>query len=99
MMEVVLQSNGDRGFTPFELRVLQYKEKIRNYLLTEVKVCDGQFQTVFICENDMQAARALSLWIKEAGTMEWLDKNLRQGDRFLDIGAMSGITPSPRLIA
>jgi transketolase len=91
MMEVVLQSNGDRGLTPFELRVLQYKEKIRNYLLTEVKVCDGQFQTVFICENDMQAARALSLWIKEAGTMEWLDKNLRQGDRFLDIGANVGI--------
>jgi FkbM family methyltransferase len=90
-MEVVLQSNGDRGLTPFELRVLQYKEKIRNYLLTEVKVCDGQFQTVFICENDMQAARALSLWIKEAGTMEWLDKNLRQGDRFLDIGANVGI--------
>lgn len=86
-----MQSNGDRGLTPFELRVLQYKEKIRNYLLTEVKVCDGQFQTVFICENDMQAARALSLWIKEAGTMEWLDKNLRQGDRFLDIGANVGI--------
>jgi FkbM family methyltransferase len=89
--EAILQSAGDRGVTPFELKILRYKEKIRNSLLTEVKVTDQQFESVFVCENDMQAARALSLWIKEAGTMAWLDANLKAGDRFLDIGANVGI--------
>ncbi|MGJ0510261.1 MAG: FkbM family methyltransferase [Methylocystis sp.] len=86
-----MQSAGDRGLTQFEMKTLQYKQKIRDFLLTEVKVNDRQFESVFVCENDMQAARALSLWIKEAGTMEWLDQNLRHGDRFLDIGANIGI--------
>src|SRR5690606_36929499 len=33
----------------------------------------------------------LSLWIKEPGTMAWIDREVRAGDRFLDIGANIGI--------
>jgi FkbM family methyltransferase len=33
----------------------------------------------------------MSLWIKEAGTMRWIDGEVRAGDIFMDIGANIGI--------
>lgn len=86
-----MQSSGDRGLSRFELGILNAKETIRNLLLTDVKVKDCRFESVFVCENHMQVSSALSLWGKEAGTMAWLHGGLKSGDSFLDIGANTGL--------
>ena len=60
-------------------------------LVSDVAVEDGQYRSVFVCENRLQAYRAISLWVKESGTMSWIDSGVAPGDRFLDIGANVGI--------
>lgn len=60
-------------------------------LITQVKVQDKNYVTRFVCGNRKEAHRAATLWLKEPGTMSWLDENLRGGDVFLDIGANIGI--------
>ena len=60
-------------------------------LITQVKVQDKNYVTRFVCGNRKEAHRAATLWLKEPGTMSWLDENLRGGDVFLDIGANIGV--------
>ncbi len=50
---------------------------------------DGELR--FRCPNSLTLRRAYTLYVKEAGTIEWLDQALRPGDVFLDIGANIGI--------
>jgi FkbM family methyltransferase len=88
---MAMRSGGGRELNWFERARLDAAAWLRRGLVSEAVVQDKQYKTVFICENRLTAYRAVSLWIKEAGTMAWLDAGLRPGDRFLDIGANIGI--------
>lgn len=86
-----MSERGGRELNGFEKIWFDAKAALRAALVSEVAIQDGPYRTVFLCENRTQAYRALSLWVKEAGTMEWIDKNVKAGERFLDIGANVGI--------
>lgn len=45
----------------------------------------------FQCTNAQTLRRACTFYIKEAGTVAWLDRTLQPGDVFLDVGANVGI--------
>jgi FkbM family methyltransferase len=86
-----VSERGGRELNGFEKLWFDAKAALRAGLVSEVAIQDGPYRTVYVCENRTQAYRALSLWVKEAGTMEWIDKNVKPGERFLDIGANVGI--------
>lgn len=50
---------------------------------------DGELR--FLCPNALTLRRAYTLYVKEAGTIDWLNEALRPGDIFLDIGANIGV--------
>jgi len=86
-----VSERGRRELNGFEKLWFDAKAALRGALVSEVTIEDGPYRTVFLCENRTQAYRALSLWMKEAGTMEWIDQHVKPGERFLDIGANVGI--------
>ncbi len=86
-----MSERGGRELNGFEKLWFDAKAALRAALVSEVTIQDGPYRSVFLCENRTQAYRAVSLWVKEAGTMEWIDSHVRLGDRFLDIGANVGI--------
>ncbi len=50
---------------------------------------DGELR--FRCPNALTLRRAYTLYVKEAGTIDWLNQALQPGDVFLDIGANIGV--------
>ncbi len=86
-----MSGRGSRELNGFEKVWFDAKAGLRSLMVSEVTVEDGPYRTRFLCENRTQAYRALSLWVKEAGTMEWIDNNVQRGENFLDIGANVGI--------
>jgi len=86
-----VSERGGRELNGFEKLWFDAKAALRAAMISEVAVQDGPYRTVFLCENRTQAYRALSLWVKEVGTMEWIERSVRPGERFLDIGANVGI--------
>lgn len=84
-------SAGRRELNAAEKLWFGAKAWLRDSLVSEIAVADGPYRTVFLCENRTQAYRAMSLWVKEAGTMQWIDTSVQAGERFLDIGANVGI--------
>lgn len=85
------RSNGDRRLSALEKFWFRFVDGLRRQLVTEIEVKDKGYRSIFVCENPQQAYRALSLWIKEEGTMRWIDSELNEGDVFLDVGANVGI--------
>jgi len=45
----------------------------------------------FRCDNDVEVARAKTMFTKEEGTVRWLQSELRPGDVFYDVGANIGL--------
>lgn len=86
-----MSERGGRKLNALENLWFDAKAALRRLMVSEVAVADGPYRTVFLCENRLQAYRARTLWVKEAGTMEWIDKGVKRGERFLDIGANVGI--------
>ncbi len=86
-----LRSAGDRVPTRWEKTLLKAMARLRRRLSSTIEVDDRGGQLRFVAENLTDAFRPLSLWIKEPGTMAWIDREVRAGDRFLDIGANIGI--------
>ena len=64
---------------------------VHRKLTAHYTIDDKSYRSTFVCETRLQAYRAITLWTKEPGTMAWIDKETRAGDRFLDIGANMGI--------
>lgn len=56
-----------------------------------VEVGRRQLRCVVCCKSMRALRRAMTLFAKEAGTVSWLEQELRPGDVFLDIGANIGI--------
>ncbi len=86
-----MRKSNARDLGVFEKLWLDAKAWVRKALVSDVRVQDGRFVSAFVCENRLQAYRAITLWAKEPGTMAWIDQSVRSGDRFLDIGANVGI--------
>jgi FkbM family methyltransferase len=87
----MFKSSGDRDLSLPERMVLKLKGMVRRRTLVRVNLDDRGHATNYLCETPMDAYRPLSLWIKEAGTMAWLDAEVRPADVFMDIGANIGI--------
>ena len=71
--------------------LLKWSFRWRKRLEPRVIVADGDHRSVFRCETLLDAARPMSLWTKEEGTMRWISAEVRAGDRFMDVGANVGI--------
>jgi FkbM family methyltransferase len=51
---------------------------------------DGTYEYHFVCHTQKERNRASRLFDKEKGTIEWLQRSLRPGDVFYDVGANIG---------
>lgn len=87
----MFESAGDRVLTLPERIVFKVIGWIRRHTLVRVRLLDRGRAASYVCETPMDAYRPLSLWIKEAGTMAWIDAEIRPSDVFMDIGANIGI--------
>ncbi len=88
---MILRSNGLRFPNWLEKNLLKLSSWLRRRLPFTVRLDEHGYRSVYRCDTVLDAARPMSLWVKEAGTMAWLDTELAAGDVFLDIGANIGI--------
>ncbi|HEX2542313.1 MAG TPA: FkbM family methyltransferase [Caldimonas sp.] len=86
-----LSSDGSRYLGRRERAVLRLFSSLRKRLQVRVRVDDRGRAATYVCETAMDAQRPLSLWVKEEGTMAWIDAEVRADDVFMDIGANIGI--------
>jgi len=74
----------------FNLNEQQWAD-LRQQLVKQVRVSDGQFEYEFRCETPVEVWRAKTLPVKEAGTIQWIAGRVQSGDVFYDIGANIGL--------
>lgn len=84
-------STGTRRLNLLEKSVLGITGWARSRLLPSLRINDRGFESRYVCSNKHEAQRAASLWLKEEGTMRWIDGEVRAGDIFMDIGANIGV--------
>lgn len=84
-------STGTRGLNFLEKAILNATSWLRERLLPKLRVNDRGFESRYVCNNKHDAQRAAALWVKEEGTMRWIDSEVRAGDIFMDIGANIGV--------
>jgi FkbM family methyltransferase len=56
-----------------------------------VTLNDGRFEYSFVCHSEKERNRAKRMFEKEKGTIAWLDRELRPGDVYFDVGANIGV--------
>jgi len=61
------------------------------WLTIEVEVQSTAGALRFRCQNAQTLRRAYTLFVKEPGTITWLDEQLQEGDVLLDVGANIGV--------
>ena len=71
----------------FHKRIL----KFRQWLTRHIHISDGPYDYRFRCETVREFNRCLKIFIKEPGTVDWIDQNVKSGDIFYDIGANIGV--------
>jgi FkbM family methyltransferase len=86
-----LSSDGSRYLRRSERAVVRLFAGLRKRLQLRVRLDDRGRAATYLCETAMDAQRPLSLWVKEEGTMAWIDAEVRADDAFMDIGANIGI--------
>jgi FkbM family methyltransferase len=72
-------------------RWFKWWHRIKQKLQKEIEISDGQRTFMFRCDHIHELRRAMRIFIKEPGTIEWIKKSLRPGDVFYDIGSNIGI--------
>ena len=65
--------------------------ELRKRTIQFVRTSDGRHEHIFRCDNPVEVWRAQTLAIKEQGTVQWIDREVRAGDTFYDIGANIGL--------
>jgi FkbM family methyltransferase len=88
---ILFRSDGRRPPNRLEKILLKAAGGLRRLLLVRVRLDDNGHRSVYLCESKHDAERPMSLWLKEEGTMRWIDGEVRAGDIFMDIGANIGI--------
>ncbi len=76
-----------RQVRKFHRRILA----LRQLLTRNIHIVDGRFEYRFRCETVREFNRCLKLFLKEPGTAEWIDQDVKNGDVFFDIGANIGV--------
>ena len=71
----------------FHKRILDF----RQWLTRNIHIIDGQFDYRFRCETVREFNRCLKIFIKEPGTVDWINQNVKSGDVFYDVGANIGV--------
>jgi FkbM family methyltransferase len=84
-------SNGKRDLNVFEKLAFKISAALRNRFLFKIRLNDNGYRSLYVCENKYDAQRVASLWLKEEGTMRWIDSEVHAGDIFMDVGANIGI--------
>jgi FkbM family methyltransferase len=69
----------------------KYILEFRQWLTRNVAFSDGAYDYRFRCETVREFNRCVKIFIKEPGTVDWIDKNVKPGDIFYDIGANIGV--------
>jgi hypothetical protein len=64
---------------------------LRQALTRGVELVDGALRYRFRCGNLREYSRYVKMFIKEPGTCEWIDREVKPGDVFYDIGANIGV--------
>ena len=88
---MLLTADGRRFLSLWERALFKIASKIRAASLVKLRLNENGHLSTFACENAFDAYRPTTLWIKEEGTMRWIDSEVRSGDVFMDIGANIGI--------
>ncbi len=63
----------------------------RQWLTQDIHIIDGQHDYRFRCGTVRVYRRYLKLFLKEPGTVDWINQNVKDGDIFYDIGANVGV--------
>ena len=71
----------------FHRRILRFRQWLTRY----IHISDGQYDYRFRCETVREFNRCLKIFTKEPGTVDWIDKHVKPGDVFYDIGANIGV--------
>ena len=85
-------ASGGRGKPARPLRWLAEAAAWLSALITvQVRLPTAYGPLLFRCPNAQTLRRAFTIYIKEPGTIAWLDEQLRPGEVFLDVGANVGV--------
>jgi FkbM family methyltransferase len=76
-----------RYIKKFHKRILEF----RQWLTRHIHISDGQYDYRFRCETVREFNRCLKIFLKEPGTADWIDQNVKSGEVFYDIGANIGV--------
>ena len=76
-----------RYIKKFHKRILEF----RQWLTRHIHISDGPYDYRFRCETVREFNRCLKIFLKEPGTVDWIDKNVKSGEIFYDIGANIGV--------
>ena len=82
-----------KSWPPGKIAKRAYKQwgRLRERLVKNVEVRDGDQVYRFRCSTYTELVRAMSLLVKEKGTIDWIRNEVGVGDVFYDIGANVGI--------
>jgi len=72
-------------------KLVKWLFQVRKRMVREVEIADGESRFRFRCENFIEFARCMKMFIKEPGTCEWIKARVEPGDVFYDIGANIGV--------
>jgi FkbM family methyltransferase len=85
-----MSSYGMAEPTKFQKWLNELRFKLQRRLYRDVVVDDGTHHYTFRCSTAMETWRAMTLLIKEQGTVRFITEEARPGDVFYDIGANIG---------
>ncbi len=88
---MLFQTNGRRDLNWLEKIFLAASESLRGFLSIKVRLNDNGFRSTYLCTTKWDAKRVMSLWVKEEGTMRWIESEAKPGSVFMDIGANVGV--------
>jgi FkbM family methyltransferase len=87
----MFRSNGQRLLSLPERAWFKFLGAVRQRTIVPIHLNDRGHPVIYLCETGLDALRPVSLWIKEQGTMEWIESEVKPDDTFMDIGANIGI--------
>jgi FkbM family methyltransferase len=86
-----MKCDGKHPPTKWQTALAGLRYKLQAKASRRVKVFHEGQMLRFLCHSAMEEYRVRTLYVKEEGTIAWIQGNVAPGDRFLDIGANIGI--------